>query len=225
VPGIELSCAADGRSVHLLGYLFDADEPVLAGERRRLATDRERRARAMVARLTQLGVAVAWDRVAELAGDGTIGRPHVAQAMVELGVVPDVSSAFTAEWLARGGRAYVEKYVLDPARAIELVHRAGGVTVVAHPSGPDLVDAATVDRLIEQLAEAGLSGVEVEHPSHDAAARLHLRALASRLGLVATGSSDYHGSIKPVDLGANLTDPAAYDALIAPATGATPITG
>lgn len=220
IPGAEISCAANGRSVHLLGYLFDPQEPDFAAERRRLTTDRVRRARAIVAKLQRLGVPVTWERVAELAGAGTIGRPHVARALVELGIVPDVSSAFTPDWLARGGRAYVEKYALEPVRAVELVRRAGGVTVLAHP-GPSLGEDLG---LIERLADVGMAGVEVDHPEHDPATRRRLRRLADEIGLVATGSSDYHGFIKPTLLGSCLTDPAAYEALVARAKGARPVT-
>ncbi len=124
----------DGISLHLLAYLFDPEEPALLTERELVRDDRVPRARAMVGKLRELGVPVTWEQVARIAGDGSVGRPHVAEALVELGVVPDVSGAFTPEWLADGGRAHVGKHELDPVEAIRLVKAAGGVTVFAHPS-------------------------------------------------------------------------------------------
>jgi predicted metal-dependent phosphoesterase TrpH len=225
VPGAEISCAAHGRSVHLLAYLFDPHEPEFAEERRKLATDRVRRAQAIVERLQSLGVPITWEQVEQASSSGTIGRPHIARALVELGVVPDIPSAFTSRWLARDGRAYVEKYALDPGFAVELVRRSGGVTVLAHPmSGvehPSVEDA----ELIERLAGLGLAGIEVDHPSHDDAARAHLRLVAAGLELVATGSSDYHGANKTAPLGWYLTTPEAFEALAAQATGTAPIGG
>lgn len=224
VLGAELSCRWRDMSVHLLAYLFDPEEPELAAERERIGSDRVRRAKQMVERLRELGVPVAWERVAELAAGGAVGRPHVAAAMIELGVVADIPAAFSEEWIGHGGRAYVAKYALDPVRAVRLVRAAGGAAVVAHPK------AATrgytlPDELLAELAETGLTGVEVDHPDQSPTARSGLRAVASELGLVATGSSDYHGSIKGVALGEHTTDPAAYEALLDAATGARPVTG
>jgi predicted metal-dependent phosphoesterase TrpH len=179
-----------------------------------------RRAEAIVERLNELGVPVSFERVRALAGRGAIGRPHIARAMVELGVIEDIPSAFTAQWIARGGRAYVEKFVLEPAAAIALVHAAGGVAVVAHPGDDDWGAGA-----IERWASAGLDGVEVDHPSHGPATRQRLRSLARRFGLVATGSSDYHGFNKDVRLGENVTDPEAYETLVARASGVPVVAG
>jgi hypothetical protein len=110
VTGAELSCRVDGVSMHMLAYLFDPEEPALLAERELVRDDRVPRARAMVAKLNELGVPVTWEQVRRIAGDGTVGRPHVASAMVELGVVPTVSDAFTPEWLADGGRAWAPKH-------------------------------------------------------------------------------------------------------------------
>lgn len=226
VPGAEISCAARGRSVHLLAYLFDPHEPEFAEERRKLATDRVRRAQAIVERLEALGVPITWEQVEQAASRGTIGRPHIARALVDLGVVPSVSSAFTPRWLARGGRAYVEKYALEPGYAVELVRRAGGVAVLAHPMSGDGHRPVEDPELIERLAGLGLAGIEVDHPHHDDAARAHLRLVAAGLGLVATGSSDYHGANKAAaPLGWYLTAPEAFEALVAQATGSAPIWG
>jgi len=176
VPGAEISCVWQDSSLHLLGYLFDPASPELARELDLLRTDRDRRAREMVARLNALGVDVTYERVAELAAGGSVGRPHVARAMVEAGVVADVPGAFTDEWIGAHGRAYVEKYALDPVRAVRLVDGAGGVAVFAHP-GAAKRGRSFGPEVVEMLAAAGLAGVEVDHPDHDAATRDTFRAV------------------------------------------------
>lgn len=224
VPGAEISCLIDGISLHLLGYLFDPAHPELARELELLRTDRVRRAREMVDKLIGLGAPVSWEQVSRIAGDAAVGRPHVARALVEAGVVDDVPAAFTPQWIGSGGRAYVEKYSLAPKRAVELVHRAGGVTVFAHPAASSR--GAIVDEAhIAAFAAAGLDGLEVDHPDHDASTRERLRLLAAELGLLVTGSSDYHGEVKSTELGAETTDPAVYEALVARATGASVVRG
>ncbi|MFF4161175.1 PHP domain-containing protein [Streptomyces sp. NPDC001678] len=227
VTGAELSCrftGPDGFSVHMLAYLFDPHEPELARERELVRDDREPRARAMVAKLNELGVPVAWERVARIAGDGAVGRPHVATAMIELGVIDSVSDAFTSEWLAGDGRAFVEKHELDPFDAIRLVKAAGGVTVLAHPFALKRGNCVS-EAQIAELASAGLDGIEVDHMDHDAATRARLRGLAADLGLLPTGSSDYHGSRKSCRLGEFTTDPEIYGEITRRATGAFPVPG
>ncbi len=224
VRGAEFSCLFDGISLHLLGYLFDSDDPELAGEMELLRTDRTRRARAMVEKLVELGVPINWEQVQRIAGAGAVGRPHVARALVELGVVADVSAAFTSEWIGNDGRAYVEKYSLPPRRAIELVKAAGGVTVFAHPAASSR-GAIVDDAAIKAFADAGLDGVEVDHPDHDVVARARLRDIAKHFGLLVTGSSDYHGLHKSTPIGAETTDPAAYEELVSRATGAQVVRG
>ena len=219
VLGAELSCLVDGVSLHMLGYLFDPEHPQLASELERLRGDRTRRGHAIVDKLIELGAPVSWEQVSAIAGDGAVGRPHIARALVGTGVVPDVASAFVPEWIGNGGRAYVEKYSLDPARAIELVHSAGGVAVFAHPAASSRGEIVGTD-YIRQLAAAGLDGLEVDHPDHDPATRERLRTLADELGLLVTGSSDYHGAVKSTTLGANTTEPAVFEALLARSRGA-----
>ncbi|MEU9854826.1 PHP domain-containing protein [Streptomyces sp. NPDC047974] len=224
VPGAELSCRLDGIGLHMLAYLFDPEEPALLAERELVRDDRVPRARAMVARLRELGVPVTWEQVERIAGDGSVGRPHVAEALVELGVVPDVSGAFTAEWLADGGRAHVQKHELDPVDAIRLVKAAGGVTVFAHP-GAVKRGQVVPESALAALAEAGLDGIEVDHMDHDEPTRARLRGLAKELGLLVTGSSDYHGSRKTCRLGEYTTDPEIYGEITRRATGAFPVPG
>ncbi|MEU7634804.1 MULTISPECIES: PHP domain-containing protein [unclassified Streptomyces] len=224
VTGAELSCRLDGVSLHMLAYLFDPEEPELARERELVRDDRVPRARAMVGKLRELGVPVTWEQVARIAGDGAVGRPHIATALVELGVVGSVSDAFTSEWLANDGRAYVEKHELDPFDAIRLVKAAGGVTVFAHPLAVKR-GSCVPEGAIAELAAAGLDGIEVDHMDHDDPTRARLRGLAADLGLLTTGSSDYHGSRKTCGLGDCTTDPEIYGEIVRRATGAFPVPG
>lgn len=221
VPGMELSCLQEGASVHLLGYLFDPADPGLGAETARIRDDRARRARAMVDRLADLGVSVTWEQVQRIAGPkvgGAVGRPHIARAMVEVGAVETVAAAFTPEWIAAGGRAYVGRYALDPVRAVQLIRRAGGVVVLAHPYADRAHPPG--DEAVASLAAAGLHGIEVDHPDHGSADRERLRGLARELGLVPTGSSDDHGSLTGHRLGCETTAADAYESLVAQAHGA-----
>ncbi|MEU9487038.1 PHP domain-containing protein [Streptomyces decoyicus] len=224
VTGAELSCRIDGVSLHMLAYLFDPEEPELARERELVRDDRVPRAQGMVAKLRELGVPVTWEQVARIAGDGAVGRPHIATALVDLGLIDTVSDAFTSEWLANDGRAYVEKHELDPFDAIRLVKAAGGVTVFAHPLAVKR-GSCVPESAIAELAAAGLDGIEVDHMDHDAPTRARLRGLAADLGLLTTGSSDYHGSRKTCRLGEYTTDPEIYGEIVRRATGAFPVPG
>ncbi|MBT2472722.1 PHP domain-containing protein [Streptomyces sp. ISL-66] len=224
VTGAELSCRLDGIGLHMLAYLFDPEEPELSRERELVRDDRTPRAQAMVGKLQALGVPVTWEQVDRIAGDGSVGRPHIATALVELGVVPTVSDAFTEQWLADGGRAHARKHELDPFDAIRLVKAAGGVTVFAHPAAVKR-GACLPEEAIAALAAAGLDGIEVDHMDHDAATRARLRGLARDLGLLTTGSSDYHGSRKTCRLGDYTTDPEIYGEITRRATGAFPVPG
>ncbi|CAL9575135.1 PHP domain-containing protein [Streptomyces griseomycini] len=224
VTGAELSCRLDGVSMHMLAYLFDPEEPALLAERELVRDDRVPRARSMIAKLNALGVPVTWEQVARIAGDGSVGRPHVATALVELGVVPTVNDAFTQEWLADGGRAHVGKHETDPFEALRLIKGAGGVAVFAHPAASKR-GRTVPESAIAELAEAGLDGIEVDHMDHDPETRARLRGLARELGLLVTGSSDYHGSRKTCVLGEFTTDPEVYGEITRRATGAFPVPG
>jgi predicted metal-dependent phosphoesterase TrpH len=214
VTGMELSCRLDGHSVHLLAYGFDPGDEDLAAQCRTITTDRVRRARAMVARLSELGAGVTWEQVARIAGGGVVGRPHIARAMAEAGAVARPADAFTADWIAAGGRAYVSRYALAPAEAIRLVRAAGGVTVLAHP-GASARGWTISDEGIARLTAAGLAGLEIDHPDHDEDERSRLRTLAARLDLVGTGGSDDHGSLTGYRLGCETTAREAFVRLMA----------
>jgi len=220
VPGIELSCHHGGRSMHLLGYLFDPAAPELAAELAMLRSGRVARAQEMVTRLAGLGVPVTWEMVREIAKGEVVGRPHIAQAMVAAGTIRAMADAFTAEWIGSGGRANVERYALDPFRAVRLIAAAGGVTVLAHPRAGR--GEAFGDEVIVALAAAGLTGVEADHPDHAPVDRAHLKKLAERLGLAATGASDDHGEPTGHRLGCDTTSPDCYRMLIG---GRQPIQG
>ena len=224
LPGAELSCRLDGHSVHLLAYLFDPDADELAGELAEIRESRLFRARAMVSKLADLGVPVSWEQVSEIAGGGVVGRPHIARAMIDAGVVDRIEAAFTPEWIGPGGRAYVSRYALDPARAIALVRAAGGVTVLAHPLGDGRGWQMPPD-VIADLAAAGLTGIEVNHPQHGPAQRERLTELATALHLIASGGSDDHGALTGFRIGTEVAPEGSYEELIARASGAAPVTG
>jgi len=212
LPGMELSCRLDGRSLHMLAYLFDADQPELAAELTRIRDDRVLRARAMVDKLAGLGVDVSWGQVAAIAGQAVVGRPHIARAMADSGAIASPREAFTRDWIADGGRAYVGRYALDPVRAIDLVRAAGGVTVLAHPRAGR--DTWVTNEQITRLAAVGLAGLEVFHPDQSEAERARLIALAHDLALVPTGGSDDHGSLTDYRLGGETTSAEAYQDLL-----------
>ena len=212
VPGMELSCLLDQRSVHLLGYLFDADDAELRAETDQIRDDRAYRAKAMVAKARELGADVTWDQVAAIAGGAVIGRPHIARALAAAGAVDTPADAFTADWIADDGRAFVGRYAVDIARGISLIRAAGGVPVLAHPRSPGYEIS---DEVIAALAHAGLCGIEVFHPDHDQEERARLSELAQSLGLIATGGSDDHGSFNNHGLGVETTPFEEYELLLA----------
>jgi 3',5'-nucleoside bisphosphate phosphatase len=222
LPGMELSCRLEGHSVHLLGYLFDPGHQELAAECARIRESRLHRAQAMVERLAELGAPVTWDQVSAMAGDGVVGRPHIARALVEAGVIDTPDQAFGPDWIGPGGRAHVTRYALDPVRAIALIRAAGGVTVLAHPRGGTR-GWMIPDDVIAALAAAGLHGIEVWHPDQDQSVRQELQALAATLDLVASGGSDDHGALTGYRIGSDTIAAQEYERLVSQATGARPV--
>lgn len=187
VPGVELSCDVPGTEVHLLGLFVDDRRPAFRAELDRMRTGRLRRGERIVEALTAMGAPVSWGRVREIAGEASIGRPHIARALIEAGHVRDVDEAF-GRYLGRNSPAYVERERLLPADAVRLVHEGGGIAVFAHPPFTDGYEAVA-----DELAAAGLDGIEVYYRHYDAETVASLRALADRLGLLPTGGSDFHG--------------------------------
>jgi predicted metal-dependent phosphoesterase TrpH len=213
VPGVEFSAMHEGSSVHVLCYWMDRDHPELQAELRRLREDRCRRGERMVEKLRALGHPISFERVREIAAGGNVVRPHVAQALVEAGVVETEEDAFSDELIGDGGKADVPKHALPPIDAMELIQRAGGVCVLAHP-GMWSGQRAVPHDLIEAMAAGGMAGLEADHPDHTPEQREFYRTLARDLGLVATGSSDCHGTrYEPVRLGMVTTDPLEFAAL------------
>lgn len=213
VAGVEISTELRGRGVHLLAYLVDPANRALAAELSRVRHDRRARLGRMAAALTAAGYPIdVADIMASSPDASTVGRPHVADAMIAKGYVGDREEAF-GWWLSDGRPGYVAKYAPPTVEAIRLVHAAGGVCVLAHPWGRGsrrVLGPAT----IEALRDAGLDGIEVDHQDHDATVRRELHGLAGELGLVATGSSDYHGTGKSGhDLGVNTTAPDQWERL------------
>ena len=215
VPGIEISCRWQGQSVHLLGYLFDRDDPPLVAELQRVVRGRDDRLPGMLARLQALGISLDEQDVAAAAGEAAVvGRPHVADALVARGVVADRDEAFD-RFLAAGRPAYVDRYAADLGEAIGLVTAAGGATVVAHAWSGRQQRSALDAAGFATLRDTGLTGVEVGHQDHDSAAQEGLRGIAEDLGLVVTGSSDFHGAGKiGFELGCHTTDPEQFHRLV-----------
>ncbi|MDX5312842.1 MAG: PHP domain-containing protein [Rhodococcus sp. (in: high G+C Gram-positive bacteria)] len=227
IRGMEMSCTGrgeDGRpvAVHLLAYLFDPRNEAFAVERERLRGERVGRIRTMAERMAADGLPVDPERIVTAAGP-VAGRPHLARALVEAGVVPSIEAAF-ADLLSSRGRYYVTKADTPLSVAVRMVADAGGVTVVAHARARSRGRLLALDH-IEELAELGLGGLEADHPDHAPADAQLMRDMAAKLDLFVTGSSDYHGGNKAVPLGRYTTDPEAFEALTARATGVEVLEG
>jgi predicted metal-dependent phosphoesterase TrpH len=227
VPGAEFSCRwqpEQGRriSLHLLGYLFDRHDIALRAERARLRETRLTRGRTMVERMVADGVPITWAQIEALAGTGPVGRPHLGRALVAAGVVDSVDAAFAGPISSRSPY-YEPKADTDVFTMIRLLRAAGGLPVFAHPiatrRGPTVSD-----EVVAEMAAAGLVGLEVDHPDHGPDDRARAVGLARELGLVATGSSDYHGTNKTRNpLGACLTEPEQFGALLEHACAGEPV--
>ncbi|QDY90553.1 PHP domain-containing protein [Arthrobacter sp. UKPF54-2] len=206
VPGMEISCRTrEGISVHLLSYLHDPAHPGLVEEITKSKDARFTRAERMVSLLAE-DYPLSWDDVIHHVAPGaTLGRPHIADALVAAGVVEDRSEAFESILTSRS-RYWVQHYAPDPAYAVELVRDAGGVPVFAHPVASSR-GRIVGDRTYREMIDAGLAGLEIDHRDNPEEGRIFLRRLAERHGLLVTGSSDYHGAGKPNLLGENLTAP------------------
>ncbi len=187
VPGVELSCDVPGTEVHMLGLFVDSKHAPLRSQLKRFRDGRVERARKMVEALTELGAPIDWSRVQEIAGEASVGRPHVARALVERGHVASIADAFD-RYLGRSSPAYVEREKLTPAEAVVMIRAAGGLPIFAHPSFTD-----DYERVAAELAANGLFGVEAYYKAYPPDLVESLRALAERHGLFTLGGSDYHG--------------------------------
>ncbi|MBL8913489.1 MAG: PHP domain-containing protein [Archangium sp.] len=187
INGIEISCTLNRREVHILGHFVDPTEPGLNAYAARLVTERTSRMQAMIDKLVAIGVPVTLQQVQQLAGDATLTRPHLARVLVELRICTSNKEAFD-RFLGDGKPAWVQRFELTPREAIEIIHRAGGTATIAHP-GSSKVHRGE----IEDLAKAGLDGLEVIHKDHPPSQREQFAKWATELGLVATAGSDFHG--------------------------------
>ena len=186
VPAIELNTDYGPIEVHILGYLIDWRSAKLREQLERLRKARLDRGRRIVEKLRSLGIPVRFDRVLEIAGPGSVGRPHVAQAIVEVGAAESISAAFS-RYLVRGAPAFVERMRMTPHDAVSIVVDSGGVAALAHPG------QANCDSLIPGLVKAGMRAIEVYYSGQTPDAVRHYQAIARRFGLTATGGSDAHG--------------------------------
>jgi len=187
IPGVELSTDVPSGEVHVLGYFVDYTDHELEASLERMRNSRRERALGIIAKLGNLGMPIDWERVWEIAGSGSIGRPHIAQAMLEKGYVASLKEAFT-KYISRGGPAYVERGKMTPVRAVELILQANGLPVLAHP-----FTSRDPETMIIELKAAGLLGIEAYYDGYTVDEINQLVGLADKHGLIATGGSDYHG--------------------------------
>lgn len=196
VSGIEISAEYFPGTMHVLGYYVDGSSVELASKLDELKEAREERNPQIAIRLQALGLDVGYDEVVRVAGNEVVGRPHFARVLVEKGHAANIRDAFD-KYLKKGAAAYVEKARLSPADSIALIHKAGGVAVLAHPYQLNLSSVEESDGLIAGLVESGLDGIEALYSRHSPAQRASYVEIAERHGLLVTGGSDYHGSYKP----------------------------
>ncbi len=237
IPGIELSAQIlppapeqPPLSVHVLGYLIDPDNQELAGELLKIRAHRDQRLQLMVERLAE-DLPISWEEVAAgIMPGATPGRPHIAEVLVDRGIVDSVSEAFD-HYLAANGPYHVPHYAPRLSRALELIRGAGGVPVLAHPlSGGrrhvlDATDSRHLARQLSALVDQGLLGVEVHHRENAPDLIPTLEEGVRKLGLIVTGSSDFHGSKKPNRLGEFLTDEDQLEKILDQGSGVTPVWG
>lgn len=219
LAGMEMSTSHHAVSVHLLAYGMDTDNPELGAELVRLRQGRDERLPRVLEKLTELGLPLTVEEVADQAGDSpSTGRPHIADAMIARGYVADRTEAFD-RYLSDEGPAHVERYTCGLTRGIELIHQAGGLAVIAHPWGRSSKQVLDSEELAMLVRRHGLDGFEVDHQDHGRVGsheRAELRRLARSLGVLGTGSSDYHGTGKTEhDLGCNTTSEPVYRSLLA----------
>ncbi len=184
IPGVEISTDVWRSELHVVGYYIDYADPSLCSKLALFRDSRLDRAQRMVAKLNRMGLPVAWDRVQEIAGEAAVGRPHIARAMLEVGHISSLDEAFH-RYIGRNGPAYAERFKLSPAEAVQTILSANGLPVLAHP--------LHIQRMVPDLVEAGLRGLEVYYPGYSPEETRFLCRLASKYGLITTGGSDFHG--------------------------------
>ena len=218
IPGVEIGTDVPHGEVHVLGYFINYLDPGLVGRLADLRDSRKTRAKKMIAKLANLGVSIEWERVQEIAGSGSVGRPHVAQAIMEKGYVQSLKEAFI-KYIGRDGPAYAEREKMTAQEVVEMVAKVGGLAVLAHPA-----DIDDLEDLIPRLQRVGLAGIEVYYNAYGATTIQHLASLASKHGLVATGGSDFHGleHITETPMGGVSIPPECVERLLASGRRQTP---
>lgn len=212
IPALEISTDLAEGEAHVLGYFIDYTDEGLKSALERSRTSRERRARGMVEKLRGMGKLIEWERVREIAGEGSIGRPHIAQAMLEKGYIKSIQDAFNG-FIEHGGPAYVEREKMTPAEAVKLIVRADGLAVLAHP----FTINQDPEAMVAELKKAGLAGIEAYYKDCTTEEIRGLVRLAEKYGLIATGGSDFHGldESREVNIGGVDVPPEAAEKLIA----------
>ncbi|MBE3556043.1 MAG: PHP domain-containing protein [Firmicutes bacterium] len=194
IAGVELSTLSQGREMHLLGYFVDWTHPLFLERLAAVRHARLNRAQQMVEKLQALGVPISWEHVQAIASEENVGRPHIARAMVEVGVIRKPSEAFTDTYIGNNGRAFVPRLLFSEEEALRTIHEAGGLAILAHPGRLEENGEPVADSQIIHLQERGLDGLEVYNTRHTPQAVAHYLALAQRQGLLITGGSDDHGT-------------------------------
>lgn len=209
IPAVELSTLYREAEVHILGYCIDYRSAELQAQLQVFADARRNRGRRMVEKLRDLGFDISWEEVKSIAGEGSVGRPHVARALLAKGYIGSIKEAFTPEFIGKGGRAYVERYKMRPEEAIKVIKDAGGVAVVAHPG--IYKDMSGLERDdIDYLVQYGLQGMEVWHTEHSEDVSAYYEGMAREMGLLLTGGSDCHGHNKEETLLGKIRLPYRY---------------
>lgn len=206
IPGVEVSADSRAGAMHVLGYFIDHRDEALRQALKELRRYREERNPKIVRKLNDLGFDITYDEIKTKAGYGSVGRPHFAAVMLDKGYVSSIQEAFD-KYLKAGAAAHVDKKRLTPANAIEMIHAAGGLAVMAHPIRLKLKDEADLEQLVRECVEHGLDGLEVYYSDHGPELTQQLLDLARRFDLLVFGGSDFHGQNKPhIDLGVGRGD-------------------
>ncbi len=196
LPGVEISASFESGAMHILGYLIRLDDVSLRGVLKVLQKARASRNLQIIERLQGLGVDISYDEILKASGGGQVGRPHIAHVLVQKGIVQNIDNAFN-KLLRKGSPAYAEKYRLLPVEAIEAISGAGGVPVLAHPFTLNAKTEGDLERVLVELKQAGLKGVEAYCPGHGPELTAMYERLADHHGLLVTGGTDFHGALKP----------------------------
>lgn len=201
IPGVEISVDYSPGTMHMLGYFITTEDPILNEKLTLLQDSRADRNPRIIEKLNKLGLSLTYDEVVQVSGGGQVGRPHMAQVLMEKGYIKSIKEAFD-KYLGKGAPAYLDKFRLSAVEAITMITDAGGIPVLAHPSTLHLKSSDELDALVKKLVNQGLQGLEVYYSEHDERKTSSYKLLAKRYNLAITGGSDFHGkNMKGIDLG------------------------